>query len=497
MGNAGDMKNPETSRSNILKPEETNAGPDKNASSKLVLIADDDSSSRKLLGHFISKMGYNTIFAEDGEMCISLINDNPVDILLLDINMPKKDGFGVMSYLAERSIKLPVIMVTASNEIPLAVRCIKMGAYEYLTKPLDIERLRIVFRNAIKETVLQNEVQQLKKELRTKEVFRHIIGKSGAIKRAMEQAMQVMETDLNVLLLGESGTGKELFAQAIHQGSKRKNGPFVSINCAAISNELADSLLFGHKKGAFTGANSDHVGFFEQADGGSIFLDEIGDMNSEIQAKVLRVLQERKIRRVGEKTERSVDFRVISATNQDFARAIDNNTFREDLYYRLEEFPIGIPPLRDRKEDISILASYFLDQFCSANNLGPMHISESTLSNLGDYHWPGNVRELKNAVQRAAVTSRGQVIEKLVSSLQTSRQPAVQSPIRSMDKGEQEVQEEPKERPDSTFTMDELEKAAVQKAFANAHGNASKAAESLGISRATFYRKLKKYGISE
>ncbi|NTU92771.1 MAG: sigma-54-dependent Fis family transcriptional regulator [Chlorobiaceae bacterium] len=492
------MKSPETSRFIILKPEETHAGQDKNASSKLVLIADDDSSSRKLLGHFISKMGYNTQFAEDGEICIELINKSPVDILLLDINMPKKDGFDVMSYLAERNIRIPVIMVTASNEIPLAVRCIKMGAYEYLTKPLDIERLRIVFRNAIKETVLQNEVQQLKKELRTKEVFRHIIGKSGAIKRAMEQAMQVMETDLNVLLLGESGTGKELFAQAIHQGSRRKTGPFVSINCAAISSELADSLLFGHKKGAFTGANSDHVGFFEQADGGTIFLDEIGDMTSEIQAKVLRVLQERQIRRVGEKSERSVDFRVISATNQNFARAIDNNTFREDLYYRLEEFPIGIPPLRERKEDITILASYFLDQFCSANNLGAMQISENTLSNLGDYHWPGNVRELKNAVQRAAVTSRGQVIEKLVSSLQTSRQASVpQEPSKPVDQGAPDVQEEPVARPDSTFTMDELEKAAVQKAFSNAHGNASKAAESLGISRATFYRKLKRYGISE
>jgi DNA-binding NtrC family response regulator len=481
-----------------LKPEETNSGVDKNAASKLVLIADDDASSRKLLGHFIAKMGYNIIFAEDGEMCIELINDNPVDILLLDINMPKKDGFDVMSYLAEQSIRIPVIMVTASNEIPLAVRCIKMGAYEYLTKPLDIERLRIVFRNAIKETVLQNEVQQLKKELRTKEVFRHIIGKSGAIKRAMEQSMQVMETDLNVLLLGESGTGKELFAQAIHQGSKRKTGPFVSINCAAISNELADSLLFGHKKGAFTGANSDHVGFFEQADSGTIFLDEIGDMNSEIQAKVLRVLQERKIRRVGEKTERSVDFRVVSATNQNFARAIDNNTFREDLYYRLEEFPIAIPPLRERKEDIPILARHFLDQFCSANNLGPMQISEHTLSNLGDYHWPGNVRELKNAVQRAAVTSRGQVIEKLVSSLHSARQsaPSHGQPEASAKEGAP-VQEEEKIRSDSSFTMDELEKAAVQKAFSNANGNASKAAESLGISRATFYRKLKKYGISE
>lgn len=479
-----------------MKPEKTIVAPEITPGSKLVLIADDDSSSRKLLGHFIAKMGHSVMFAEDGVSCIESINEHPIDILLLDINMPKKDGFDVISHLSERNLKIPVIMVTASNEIALAVKCIKMGAYEYLTKPLDIERLRIVFRNAIKETVLQNEVQELKKELRTKEVFRYIIGKSGTIKRAMEQAMQVMETDLNVLLLGESGTGKELFAQAIHQGSRRKNGPFVSINCAAISSELADSLLFGHKKGAFTGANSDHIGFFEQAHGGTIFLDEIGDMNSEIQAKVLRVLQERKIRRVGEKTEKSVDFRVISATNHDFAQAINNNTFREDLYYRLEEFPIGIPPLRERKEDIRMLARHFLEQFCNANNLSPMQISENTLSNLGDYHWPGNVRELKNAVQRAAVTSRGQVIEKLVSSLQTTRhreQSTASAPQPKPDK----QPADPQTAPRSTFTMDELEKSAVQNAFANAHGNATKAAESLGISRATFYRKLKKYGISE
>ncbi len=321
------------------------------ANGTLVLIADDDSSSRKLLGHFISKMGYETLFAEDGEQCIELIAEQPVDLLLLDINMPKKDGFDVMRYLTERNIGIPVIMVTASNEIPLAVRCIKLGAYEYLTKPIDAERLRLVVRNA-------NEVQQLKKELRTKEVFRHVIGKSNALRHSMDMAKKVMQTDINVLILGESGTGKELFAQAIHEGSRRKNGPFVSINCAAISSELADSLLFGHKKGAFTGANSDHAGFFEQADGGTIFLDEIGDMNTDIQAKVLRVLQEKMIRRVGEKTERAVDFRVVSATNRDFAMAIRDNAFREDLYYRLEGFPIDIPPLRERKGDIPLLAGF-------------------------------------------------------------------------------------------------------------------------------------------
>lgn len=457
----------------------------------LVLIADDDSSSRKLLGHFISKMGYDTLFAEDGEQCIDLISEQPVDLLLLDINMPKKDGFDVMRHLTERNIGIPVIMVTASNDIPQAVRCIKLGAYEYLTKPIDAERLRIVVRNA-------NEVQQLKKELRTKEVFRHVIGNCNVLRHSMEMATKVMQTDLNVLLLGESGTGKELFAQAIHEGSRRKNGPFVSINCAAISSELADSLLFGHRKGAFTGANSDHAGFFEQADGGTIFLDEIGDMNTDIQAKVLRVLQEKKIRRVGEKTERVVDFRVVSATNRDFAMAIRDNAFREDLYYRLEGFPIDIPPLRERHGDLPLLAAFFLDQFCSANNLGSMQISDAAFADIAQYHWPGNVRELKNAVQRAAVTSRGQVIDRLASSLQPPRHraeaAAVKTVAESIPPG---GRAERLCRSDDSFRMDDIEKAAMQKAFASAMGNASKAAASLGISRATFYRKLKKYGISE
>lgn len=486
-----------------MKPEEQKGGQQgvnaQNNSLRHVLIADDDVASRKLLGHFISKMGYSVLFAEDGDSCIKMLNEERIDVLLLDINMPKKDGFDVMSHLSDHEIKLPVIMVTASNEIPLAVRCIKMGAYEYLTKPVDIERLKIVFRNTISETDLHYEVQQLKKELKTKELFHNIIGKSSIIKKSMEQAMQVMETDLNVLVLGESGTGKELFAQAIHHGSKRKNGPFVSVNCAAISNELADSLLFGHKKGSFTGANNDHIGFFEQADGGTIFLDEIGDMNSDIQAKVLRVLQEKKIRRVGEKTERTVDFRVISATNHDFSRAIRNNTFREDLYYRLEEFPIFVPPLRERKDDIPTLARHFLDEFCSANNLGPIQISETALSNLSTYHWPGNVRELKNAVQRAAVTSRGNIIERLVSSLQPSSQPRFQADeLCNTSETAAPVRQEPeKNESGNSYTMDELERKAVQKAFTSSGCNAAKAAETLGISRATFYRKLKKYGIKE
>ena len=274
---------------------------------RVVLIADDDNTSRRILTHYVQKMGYTAVSAEDGEECIRCISDQPFDVILLDINMPKKDGFEVMLHLKAHNISTSVIMVTASNDIPQAVKCIKLGAYEYLTKPLDIERLEIVMRNALAEATLKNQVQQLKKELKNKELFQSIIGESSALKETMEQVRQVMNTDLNVLILGESGTGKELFAQAIHYGSIRKNGPFVSVNCAAISNNLADSLLFGHVKGSFTGADKDHIGFFEQANNGTLFLDEIGDMDSDVQAKILRVMQERKIRKVGEKAEKDIN----------------------------------------------------------------------------------------------------------------------------------------------------------------------------------------------
>jgi len=453
-----------------------------------VLIADDDETSRRVISHFVSKMGYTPHLVADGEECIRKAEEQEMHVLLLDITMPKKDGFDVMNHLKENNITLPVIMVTSSHEIPLAVKCIKMGAFEYLTKPVSIERLEIVLRNALSGSQLQHQVIKLQKELKTKEVFHHIIGKSPAIRDTMEQAMQVMETDLNVLILGESGTGKELFAQALHKGSKRKNGPFISVNCAAISNDLADSLLFGHVKGSFTGANNDHTGFFEQADRGTIFLDEIGDMNSDIQAKVLRALQEHKIRKVGEKTEKTVDFRVISATNRDFSEAIMNNQFREDLYFRLEEFPLFIPPLRDRDEDIRQLAKHFLDEFASANNLEPLQFSEEALASLMEYGWPGNIRELKNAVQRAAVTRKSNVIELLHTPRIHGKSPS-QQPV--LQKKAEECPAVAQSSP--MLSLEDHEREAILKACDASKGNLTRTAKMLGIGRATLYRKLDKF----
>ena len=458
-----------------------------------VLVADDHKSTRIVLNHFLKKMGYLPIEAVDGNECVSILEKERIDILLLDINMPNKDGTDVMHYLQKKGITIPVIMITALDDIPNTVKFIKMGAYEYLTKPLDFDRLQIVMRNAISESALHDKVSQLKKELKSKEIFRNIIGKSAQIKQTMEQALHVMETDLNVLIIGESGTGKELFAQAIHEGSKRKNGPFISVNCAAISHELAESLLFGHTKGSFTGANNDHQGFFEQADGGTLFLDEIGDMNADIQAKVLRAIQEKKIRRVGEKSERSIDFRVISATHWDFTQALDNNSFRDDLYYRLEEFPLYIPPLRERKEDVPFLAKHFLEEFCSANNLKQLSFSPEALEETEEYQWPGNIRELKNAIQRTAISCKN--CDEIPSIL-SHKGGRLRKNNKTVVAEEDGIQIEKADRKTKIQSLEEIERHAIEETFKACEGNPTKTAQVLGIGRATLYRKLKKFGLN-
>jgi len=458
-----------------------------------VLVADDHKSTRIVLNHFLKKMGYLPIEAVDGNECVSILEKERIDILLLDINMPNKDGTDVMHYLQKKGITIPVIMITALDDIPNTVKFIKMGAYEYLTKPLDFDRLQIVMRNAISESALHDKVSQLKKELKSKEIFRNIIGKSAQIKQTMEQALHVMETDLNVLIIGESGTGKELFAQAIHEGSKRKNGPFISVNCAAISHELAESLLFGHTKGSFTGANNDHQGFFEQADGGTLFLDEIGDMNADIQAKVLRAIQEKKIRRVGEKSERSIDFRVISATHWDFAQALDSNSFRDDLYYRLEEFPLYLPPLRERKEDVPFLAKHFLEEFCSANNLKQLSFSPEALEEIEEYHWPGNIRELKNAIQRTAISCKN---SDEIPSILSHKAGRLRKNTKPVDAKEGSIQIEKADRKTKIQSLEEIERHAIEETFKACKGNPTKTAQVLGIGRATLYRKLKKFGLN-
>lgn len=467
------------------------------APQKTVLIADDSSVIRTLTVHLLKKLGYKALSAENGESCIKSLEQHPVDLLMLDLNMPIKSGQEVLEWVKDNGFDIPVIIVTALEDISQAVQCMKMGAYEYLTKPVENDRLETILRNALAESGLKEKVAALEKELIAKDIFYEVRGRSPALRNSVEQAMQVMETDMNVLINGESGTGKELFAKAIHNGSKRKGGPFVIINCAAISNELADSLLFGHCKGSFTGANTDHAGYFEQADGGTIFLDEIGDMNIDIQAKILRTLQEKKIRRVGEKKERSVDFRLVSATHKDFSEAITGSSFRADLYYRLEEYPLIIPPLRERREDIAMLAEHFLNEFCKANEIAVPCIEANALHSLEQHSWPGNVRELQNVIRRAVITLEGDEIKSFAIGKPASRevenslkataaQAAASCPIVSE-----------KETDDERPMLRDIELQAIVEAYRKCSGNQSRTATLLGISRSTLIRKMKRYGLSK
>lgn len=454
----------------------------------VILIADDEPNILKFLSYNVQALGYDTVEVPDGAACINKIKSNEISGLLLDINMPKRTGMEVLAFVRENRPSIPVIMVTAAYEIDTAVTAIKMGAFEYLTKPVDLDRLATTLRNALSVKSLSDEVGKLRKQLSDSELFTGIIGECQALQDMFEATRKVIETEVNVLIIGESGTGKELLARAVHKGSKRSSGPFVAVNCSAITRELADSLLFGHKRGSFTGATEDRAGFFEQAEKGTIFLDEIGDMPLAIQAKVLRVLEDGFVRRVGEKNERAVDFRVIAATNRDFARSIAAEEFRKDLYFRLEEYPIFLPPLRDRQEDIPIIARHFLSDFCTVNDLQPKQLSPAVLSALNKHSWPGNIRELKNVIRRAAIQAPGSTINQVVFSNveltagDTSKSTGVSRNQPTVCKG--------------ITPLEDIEREAILNAH-RATENSAEAAKLLGISKATLYRKLKTFNIDK
>jgi two-component system response regulator AtoC len=452
-----------------------------------VLIADDEPSILKLHEHMVKELGYIPVLAANGNQCLENLSPD-IKALLLDIKMPGKDGIEVLQQVKESFPTLPVIMISALHDIDTAVKAIKIGAYDYLTKPVDFERLKTVLRNALDLSALKEQVDNLQDNLRQSELFSGIVGKSEKVNEIFDLVTRVLETDINVMIIGESGTGKELVARALHNGSKRRNGPFVAVNCSAITIELADSLLFGHKKGSFTGATEDRAGLFEQADKGTIFLDEIGDMDPDIQVKILRVLEERTVRRVGEKDERSLDFRVITATNRDLAEAVSQNTFRKDLYFRLEEYPIYLPPLRDRSEDIPMLAQHFLNEFCQSNRLPPKKFSKEAIQIMLSHSWPGNIRELKNVVRRSSVRATENIVSEISFSTIEMSLPAV--------KPGKKTAVAPSVPPETSplTALDEIEKEAIEKAYHLSDRNTANAAKLLGISRATMYRKLKKMG---
>ncbi|NOZ60913.1 MAG: sigma-54-dependent Fis family transcriptional regulator [Calditrichaeota bacterium] len=444
-----------------------------------ILIVDDEKHIAKLIeGYLKPEKKYDFSSVTNGEACLKYISEQIPDLILLDIQMPGIDGIETLRRIKEYDPRIPVIMISGLGSLEKAVQSMKFGAYDYIEKPFeDRNRLIVTVRNALMISSLQNEIN----ELRQNYEFENIIGQSGAMKEVFKSMEKVINSKVTVLVLGESGTGKELVARAIHYHDKvRANKPFVAVNCSALPETLLESELFGHEKGSFTGAMTRRIGKFEQANNGTLFLDEIGLMSPATQAKVLRVLQEKKFERVGGNDLIDVDVRVISATNTNLEEAIKKNEFREDLFYRLNVFRIRIPPLRDRKEDIPLLAAHFIRKYSQQEEKEIVGVSPEALELLMAYNWPGNVRELENAIERAVVLAS-------TNEIATKDLPTA---VRSI--GERKIYES-----DETLAtwIEKLEEQALRQALLENEGNISKTAKKLGIGRATIYRKAKKYGL--
>jgi two-component system response regulator HydG len=382
-----------------------------------ILVVDDDLAHRTMLRTLLGGWGYDVAEADDGQSAVEAVHKKPFDLILMDIRMIRVSGLEALVEIKRFNPAIPVVIMTAYASVETAVKALKKGAYDYLTKPLDFDELKIIMERAMEHSRLQEENRYLRESLASQFDRRNLIGRSDPMTRLMETVTQVAPSEATVLITGESGTGKEMIAGAIHFNSRRKEGPFVKINCAAITETLLESELFGHEKGAFTGAERRKEGKFRQANRGSIFLDEVSEMSLAMQVKLLRVLQEREIVRVGGEDVIKIDVRVIAATNKDLIREIQAGRFREDLYYRLNVVTLHVPPLRERKEDIPLIAQHFLTLFAEKNHKNIKGFTPRAMDRLLKYNWPGNVRELMNAVERGVVLSRSEYVDEEEFSL--------------------------------------------------------------------------------
>lgn len=438
-----------------------------------VLIVDDDPASRRLVEVRLRPLGCNIATAENGERALSAIRKDPPDLILLDLQMPRMSGLEVLRALRKEGINVPAIVITAHGSIETAVEAMKEGAYDFITKPIDAAHFDIVVCKALEREGLKRSLELLAEE--TDHRYRLIVGHSRKIAEAVDTARKAAASNATVLLLGESGTGKEVFARAIHNWSERKVAPFVAINCVGLSKELLESELFGHEKGAFTGADQLKKGKMELANGGTVFLDEIGDISAELQTKLLRFLQEREFDRVGGRGPIRVDVRIVAATNRDLEKAVKEEKFREDLFHRLNVIPIQLPPLRERSEDIEILSRYFLRRYAGESKKGFTDIHEDALRKLIAYSWPGNVRELANVIERAVVLGSGPSI--VIADL-PGRIVAAAAPDVSRKRSYRE-------------TMEETRRELVLQALAQTQGNRAAAARALGLHEKYLLRLLK------
>jgi DNA-binding NtrC family response regulator len=443
----------------------------------VILLIDDDDSLRRVMEFSLTEAGHTVQTAASGEDGLRLFEKGNFDAVITDITMPGMSGMEVLAKVRQSVPTIPVIVITAYGTIESAVEAMKQGAFDYITKPFNRDELRLTLEKAIKMRRLEKENVELRAEVTDRYSFESIICSSEKMKEVLDLAGRVAASDASLLITGESGTGKELLAKGVHFNSRRANGPFVAVNCAAIPEALIESELFGHVKGSFTGAVRDKEGKFELADGGTLFLDEIGDLRIDLQAKILRALQEREVDRIGGGKPVSVDVRVIAATNKDIERAVKDGAFREDLYYRLNVITLFIPPLRDRKEDIPVLAGHFLKKF---NTEADVRMDASALSVLTAYGWPGNVRELENVIERASVLKRGLLItrEELPEKLKKEKM-GVEGIILNI--------------PEQGISLEELEKKLIIKALEKHKGNQTRAAEFLGITRPTLIYRMEKF----
>jgi DNA-binding NtrC family response regulator len=447
-----------------VKPEETG-----------ILIVDDEASVRDSLYQWFKADGYRVDTAEDAASALKKLQENPWDIILLDIKMPGMDGIELQSRIKQIDKDIVTIIITAYAAVDTAIQALKDGAFDYVTKPVDPDDLSRLIRNAIEKRRLVTENIQLRQQIEDLSLPDEVVGESPIMKRVMEMVNTVAKTDSTVMILGESGTGKELIARAIHSRSSRRYFPIITINCGAYPEGLLESELFGHEKGAFTGAMYRRKGKLEMADKGTLFLDEIGNISEKMQMDLLRVIETKNFTRLGGDKAIDVDFRVISATNKDLEKAIKEGSFREDLYYRLNVFSILLPPLRERRTDIPLIAKYFLSKYAQSMNKNVVNFSPQAMEMFVGYDWPGNIREVRNVVERAMVVAQGSQIQVEDISFPFPSPAA----------------------PSGGASLEEVERDQILKILNQTKGNIAQAAEILKISRLTIYNKIEKYHLKK
>ena len=455
----------------------------------IILIVDDEPNYQIVLSEFLRDEGFETLTADNGQQAMSLIKDNDVDLVITDMQMPGMDGFALLQAVKEYRSTLPVIMITAYGEVEKAVRAMQLGAFNYLTKPFNNDELLACANKAIEHNALAQENKRLHQEISSRYRFDQLIGKNKAMHQLYSLIERVAPSQATVLITGESGTGKELVARAIHFNSPRSQAPFISVNCAALPEALLESEFFGHERGAFTGAIATRKGKFELADTGTIFLDEIGEMPLALQVKILRVIQEKSFERVGGNKTIKVDVRIVTATNKDLKEEVDQGTFREDLYYRLNVVHLMLPPLRERQDDIPLLAEHFVRKYAAQSGRSDLSLAPATVRFLASLPWDGNVRELENTIERATVLCPGSIIEpedvQPISSISTEHREAAVNVNLAQLPAEAKL----------TDVLNDIEEKMLKRALEETNFVQTQAAKRLGITKSLLQYKMKKFQI--